>query len=202
MSSSTNDTVCSGSFTTTGATPASDTSILKVKTQEASLAMDVNVPTFPRPRRRKLVRYSTLEIRSYPLCLGDNPAVRGNLPLALDYSQPCETRLMGLEDYERQRGPRAKNQEGFRLSQFARTQVLDQAKVEPSHLRECTKKVRLVQQQRGWTNRIRSLEPIQEGWELIHKAVRNATWNRSQKQKERELLRRYRIPAPGRQEAI
>lgn len=196
MSSSTTETVASSessSFIMPNSAPERTPSgILKIKSQEASLGTCLVVPPYSRRVRSKRVRYSTLEIKSYPLCLGDNPAVRGSLPLALDYFQPCETLLLGLEDYERQRPPRADNHEELRLSQAARRRRLEPEQVKPQQLRRCLGTVRLVQQQRGWTHRTRALEPVQEGLEQIQKAVGNATWNRRRKEKERELLSPYK----------
>ena len=64
--------------------------------------------------------------------------------------------------------------------------------VKPKQVRKCLQSVRQAQQQRGWTNRTQALEPIQEGLELLHKAVGNATWNRRRKEKERAMLEPYR----------
>ena len=170
---------------------ATASSILKVKTQEASLAIDMETLRRRRPRRKK-VRHSTLEIRSYPFCLGHNPAVRGGLPLALDYSQPCETEVMRMDDYERQRPPRKKHCDDLRLSPSDRQECLNASQIGLQELCQCMKGIKRIQHQRGWTQRTRPLEPSQEGLEVICKSVGNATWNRRRKGNERELLRAYK----------
>lgn len=185
-SSTTAETLSSSSFEDLPDTTSS--SVLKVKTQEASLVTVKKSST----RRIRKVRFSTLEVRVYPLCLGDNPAVRDRLPIQLDYSKPCEMMVMGLEDFERKRPPRRQKSDDLRLSLTARKLRLGLDQVQPDQVRKCLQTVRQTQQQRGWTHRTQALEPIQERLETLHKAVGNATWNRRRKSKEREMLGPYK----------
>ncbi|CAB9527265.1 expressed unknown protein (Partial), partial [Seminavis robusta] len=145
-------------------------SILKIKTQEESLAaesMEAQLPARRRRGCRKRVYFTEVQFMLFPLCLGDNPSVRDGLPLALDYSALPQCHVEGLETYERRRRPSSlrsssgntgsktfkprRTLEELRLSKQARRERLDPLEYKHWELRRCAQRVRLQQSQREWT---------------------------------------------------
>ena len=67
-----------------------------------------------------VVQFSTVHIRQYSLCLGDNPSVSEGPPISLDWNYGDE-RSYKLEEYEQQ-----KEGEVLRVSSKGRQQILKQ----------------------------------------------------------------------------
>jgi hypothetical protein len=177
-------------------------SILRVKTQDQSLAKEV--PSLHQkailqrsfPRRR--VRFSEIYVRNFPCCLGDNPSIHGGLPLALDYAVEPSVQVEAVNDYERHRKDQRKtNPKDLILSKDDRRLRLDELEYTSWELNVCKRQVRTQQLQRGWTNTTRNLDPVQETLEVAAKAVANATWNRRRNQKEQKWLMAYRVKPMG-----
>ena len=161
-------------------------------------------------RRQRRVRYSDLEIATYPVCLGDNPSVHGGFPLQLDYSQIPLQETHEIGDYERiqakrraSRPPRplpANRHHSVRvLSASQRSERLARTSprtYSPADLKASVASVRKVQLQRYRTHLIGSyaMEPVQEGLEMVRRALWNVTFNRTHKQKEREWMKPYTKP--------
>ena len=89
---------CAGTTTTTTAATATSTS--------------------PKPAK-KTVQFSDLEIRTYPVTLGDNPSVSSGPPLTLDWNYTT-THTFAVETYESQRPPASRR----KLSEMALPQSL------------------------------------------------------------------------------
>ena len=158
-------------------------------------------------RRQRRVRYSVVEINTYPVCLGDNPSVHGGFPLQLDYTQIPLQETHQVAEYERSQEKRRANRPrrplpanrhhsvrvltaSQRSERLAKTSPRTYA---PADLKKSAASVRKIQLQRHRTHLIGSyaLEPVQEGLELVRRAVWNATLNRTHKQKEREWMKPY-----------
>ena len=63
-----------------------------------------------RSKKSESVAFSTVEISSYPVILGDNPACSVGLPLQLDWT-PHTKETYDLENFERSRGSRRREGE-------------------------------------------------------------------------------------------
>jgi hypothetical protein len=74
---------------------------LKIKTQTESLKKTVSSSTDDRS-----VFFSTLEIRTYPLRLGDNPSISSGPPLTISWDSEGDPLVVELEDYEESRPTR------------------------------------------------------------------------------------------------
>jgi len=69
------------------------------------LSSSSNCRNYPQTQLERKVSFSNLEIREYPITLGDNPGGTMGPPISLDY-QKGETQMVMLEDYENKRPPR------------------------------------------------------------------------------------------------
>mmetsp|Transcript_42201 Transcript_42201/g.128032 ORF Transcript_42201/g.128032 Transcript_42201/m.128032 type:complete len:304 (-) Transcript_42201:74-985(-) len=76
-----------------------------------------------RHQKPKTVAFSTVQVREYSICLGDNPACTSGPPLSVswDYCQPrCEK---DVTEYEKRRGPRLRGHQ-LKLPPEARRVIL------------------------------------------------------------------------------
>jgi len=92
-------------------------SCLKVKTQEESLKKKISSS----PEDDRGVYFSTLEIRTFPLRLGDNPSAAGP-PLTIAWD-PEHTTSHDVDDYEEARGER-RSLEQLKVSRLVRQEWL------------------------------------------------------------------------------
>jgi hypothetical protein len=75
-------------------------------------------------RRSLSASFSTLEIREYPITLGDNPGGVNGPPISLDFNySKRRTQIIALEDYETSRLPRRKRDD-LRMDANMRTWML------------------------------------------------------------------------------
>ena len=73
-----------------------------------------------------------------------------------------------------------------------RHDVLRKVGYSTNEIREYAKLAAIARNQRKATKERMNLEPLQYRMELTYRGVRNATWNRSNKKKEREWLKQWR----------
>ena len=109
---SSSTTACSGSSPTSSRRRP-------LKSAMAHTCADTATATATPKPTQKSVQFSTLEIRTYPVTLGDNPSVSCGPPLTLDWNYTT-THTFGVESYESQRPPTSRR----KLSEMALPQSL------------------------------------------------------------------------------
>lgn len=97
-----------------------------------------------RPNRN--VGFSHLDIRSYPVILGDNPSVSAGAPLAIDW-QHFHTCMMDIDEYECGR-PTRRNKSEMRIPKFERFEILERAGEVDDKVEEAIKKVEVIKKKR------------------------------------------------------
>ena len=88
-------------------------------TAETSAAAITTTSAIPKPTTPKSVQFSNLEIRTYPVTLGDNPSVSSGPPLTLGWNY-TSTHTFPVATYESQRPPASRR----KLSEMALPQSL------------------------------------------------------------------------------
>lgn len=97
-----------------------------------------------RPNRN--VGFSHLDIRSYPVILGDNPSVSAGAPLAIDWKH-FHTCMMNIDEYECGR-PTRRNKSEMRIPKFERFEILERAGEVDDEVEEVVKKVEVIKKKR------------------------------------------------------
>lgn len=107
-----------------------DDAAMKVETGAASAVCEARVARVPQPRQypadtsegrrtRKSgsgVSFGTVDIVEFRRAIGDNPAVSGGVPIALDYrNEPVRTLKVGVVEYDRSRRDRGRRSHGLAL---------------------------------------------------------------------------------------
>jgi len=94
------------------------------------------------------VRFSTVDVRDYSLCLGDNPSVSRGAPISLDWDYVKENSYE-LNSYECERfHGRRIDKDQFKRPSLQRIQLLKNLGYSRGEINEQTKKMQLVRQQR------------------------------------------------------
>merc|ERR1712238_553380 len=106
-------------------------------------------------KKKKVVRFSTVNIREYNVCLGDNPSVARGAPISLDWQYGEEiSHVFG--DYEQQQqqqqAPERTTTE-FKRTSLERIQLLKQIGYSRKEIQNATHRVQKIRQQRFQTRR-------------------------------------------------
>jgi len=145
--------------------------------------------------RTTVVKFSTLEIREYPLCIGDNPGAASGPPISLDWAwytgeegddEDPGILVLDLEQYESYRGTR-RTLQGMCRGERRRTYILQKEWGYTMHqIRAATRPVNITRAQRKKT-----LNSFNGGLHKLHyfieKVVRAITGG-GRKRKEKELM--------------
>jgi len=102
--------------------------------------------------KEKEVRFSTVNVRSYDLCLGDNPSVARGAPISLDWYYGDE-RSYELDDYEQQQQHHADkdNEHKLKRPSLERMHLLKQIGYSRREIKEATRRVDKIRKQRFQT---------------------------------------------------
>eukprot|EP00980_Cylindrotheca_fusiformis_P030861 scaffold25535_cov117-Cylindrotheca_fusiformis.AAC.4 len=133
------------------------------------------------------VSFSSIEVREYPLCIGDNPGCKRGVPIAIDWEYNQESRF-SVDDYEEAAAPgrvvKIPPPQRFKMLQktemYSRNEIMKQLK-----------RVEADRQRRQITRQFLKSQPIEEYVEGVKRAVLNATVRRNSKRREREFLQPF-----------
>jgi hypothetical protein len=120
-------------------------------------------------KKTKSVSFGNIEVREYPMVLGDNPSCRDGLPVSLgwEYAQLC---LMDVDDYEHDRPPR-RCLGDFVLRWMDRRQIVKRI-ASTQELLTATSKVKKAQLQRERTIRRLKYQHAEELAESLSRKFR------------------------------
>mmetsp|Transcript_35754 Transcript_35754/g.38741 ORF Transcript_35754/g.38741 Transcript_35754/m.38741 type:complete len:241 (-) Transcript_35754:97-819(-) len=108
-------------------------------------------------KKKKVVRFSTVHIREYQVCLGDNPSVARGAPLSLDWQYENEIRIDLTEYDEQQQHTTIKREHhddaDFKRSSLERIQLFKQLGYSRQEIHTATQRVQKIRQQRFHTRR-------------------------------------------------
>ncbi|CAJ1960139.1 unnamed protein product [Cylindrotheca closterium] len=134
------------------------------------------------------VSFSSIEIRQYPLCMGDNPGCLRGVPISMDWKHTEEISL-GLDEYEECRGEPS---ETIAIPPHKRFEMLQRTKLYTRcEIMKTLQKVEADRERRKASSRDSEKEEYIEG---LKRGILNKTLRRKKKQKERELLLPYLSP--------
>lgn len=139
---------------------------------------------------RRTVKFTSLEIREYPICIGDNPAVTMGVPITIDWAHDGKL-ICTVEEYEEHR-PAPRSMAQLRMPSRHRDDLLRRIGYSRRDIMEGTKYATMARNQRKRTTETLNLACAQEFIELTRRAALNATFRRGAKRKEREFLEQYK----------
>lgn len=96
----------------------------------------------------KELRFSTIEIREYPICVGDCPTLTGGPPVTIDWSH-TDTLLVNVDDYEKEHPSRDRVvDDDLMLPALCRYERLIEAGYTEDELCEATRLAEILARQR------------------------------------------------------
>jgi len=106
-------------------------------------------------KKKKVVRFSTVHIREYQVCLGDNPSVARGAPLSLDWQHGEElSHAVFGDDYEQQQQKHDRiTTTDLKRSSLERIQLFKQLGYSRQEIQTATQRVQKIRQQRFHTRR-------------------------------------------------
>ena len=143
----------------------------------------------------KKVSFSTLEIREYPICVGDNPAVTVGVPITIDWAHDGEF-TCSVEEYEEHRSnPRTMIE--LRMPSRCRADMLRRLGFSRQDIMQGTKSANIARNRRKRTIELLRLSLVFETIEMTKRATLNATFRRTTKKKERAFLSTFASGTKG-----
>jgi hypothetical protein len=137
----------------------------------------------------KKVSFSTLQIREYPICVGDNPAVTMGVPITIDWIHDSEV-VCTVEEYEEVR-PISRSMLELRMPNRCRVNLLRRLGFSRLEILEGTKQANITRYRRKRTCETLALSPVQEMLERAKRGTLNATFRRGAKRKERKMMNSF-----------
>jgi len=147
---------------------------------------------------RKNVRFSTLEIREYPMCMGDSPACARGIPIAIGWEYITAHTDIPVDEYELLR-PRRREKQELKMESLDRIRLLKQEgfgysrKEIQEAISEVDKERRRRQKTRNWLR----LAPIEEACETVIRDVLHCTIWRSRKHRMDQYLEPFKNQGQG-----
>jgi len=179
--------------------------ILSVRTQCESVSTDCQelLAAASRNRRKERLqkhgmnesefraRFSTVEIREYPIIFGDNPGGIGGAPLSIDWVH-FEKILLEVDDFEQERPARRDSSE-LRMPPELRDRILRHVGYSRREIVELQRPVMLARAQRSQTVNTLSFQSVHELQEKLMRKMKNAFTLGNKKRKEKKFLEHFVI---------
>ena len=138
------------------------------------------------PSEKKAVTFKTIEIRFYPLCLGDNPAGIQGAPVSIDWDHIAEVTTT-IDEYETQREQPSRMSFELRMPWELRWYRLCEAGYGESEIMHSIKVADQIRLRRIRTTDTLLLSGIHYFFECLRRGIKNATVRREAKIVEREF---------------
>lgn len=142
---------------------------------------------------RKSVRFSNVQIREYPLTIGDNPSCELGVPISIDW-WPVAEHTTSVNDHQEAvvgRRPHNKTEDELRLPAQFRDIMVREAGFSSEQMRRAVHRVNVQKMERRATVDGIPQQSVEEAIERALRGLWNATVNRGGKQKEREMIQQW-----------
>lgn len=136
------------------------------------------------------VSFHTVEIREYPIRLGDNPAVTEGPPITIGWKPMSEPVTLLVDDYEGSRPPR-RTQLEMAIPLAIREDMVKHAGHSRKEMQELTKSVNIVKAKRRRTVETMKMDNFHYGVERLQRGLGNLL-KPGKKKKENEMIRSAR----------
>lgn len=151
-----------------------------------------DVQKVPEPSKLELksvpsVVFGTVQVRCYPVIVGDNPSVSAGPPLSIDWEHMSSSEY-DLERFERSRSGRRESF-SLKIPPYIRNEILDRCGECLDEIYERVREVRTAKEQRELTLRNLVWSGIHESTEKFQRGLKNATTGRREKMKQRLMMK-------------
>eukprot|EP00980_Cylindrotheca_fusiformis_P017511 scaffold5493_cov166-Cylindrotheca_fusiformis.AAC.1 len=134
------------------------------------------------------VRFSHVQIREYPICIGDNPSTTEGPPISLGWEYDEEKEIPVDENEQKKR----RSLEELTLSNLKRMARLHSCGYDKAEIKKAIMETNVERDRRQETVDGLKNQKAHERFESMKRAVLNATFKRAQKKRERDLLKPYK----------
>lgn len=118
------------------------------------------------------VKFSSIDIRSYKITLGDNPSCSYGPPISLDWEYSNNIK-MSIDEYEKSRGARRKSYQMQMNSQY-REKLLQTWDITPDEIQYRVKELKLVRKGRDRTKMMLPFRKIEDIAESMKRKAKRA----------------------------
>jgi hypothetical protein len=132
-------------------------------------------------KETRTVQFGTVEIRSYDLCIGDNPSVSYGTPVSLDwtYETICPAGDVSIDVYESSKPRQRRNLRQMMMNSYHRRHILQlHWSASEADCVAAERAVNRLRQQRGLTKALLPLAPLEDGlssaWRKLQRAAGRA----------------------------
>lgn len=144
--------------------------------------LDVRWEESDRPYRNLSVSFADVEVRSYPIILGDNPAVSAGPPLTIDWD-PSDLVACSVDEYEKDREGIIRGIIELKIPSDIRFQMLTKT-VKTAEIAKRTKEMTDLKRQRLETTSMLYRASKEEKVEKFVRGFRNLVTNKKKKEKQ------------------
>lgn len=159
-------------------------------TSASSPASPATSRTAQEPHVATKVSFSQIQIREYPIIVGDNPSIMTGVPITIDWEFVQELEF-ALEEYEASR-PQHRTMVELRIPGKHRDAILKRQGFSLADRNRGKKAANITKSRRKRTSDTEQLSSAVEAMEKMKRATLNATLYRRRKQKERTFLSPYK----------
>jgi hypothetical protein len=135
------------------------------------------------------VRFSSVEVREYPICMGDNPGSFKGAPISMDWDF-FASKTLPVDDFELR--PRRLQMQQFYMDPLQRVLILKRVGYSGDEIKEGTARVNELRARRQRTKDSLRFTPFFESSERVIRGILNQTIYRSRKKDERNYLKKYK----------
>lgn len=133
-----------------------------------------------------VVSFGAVEIREYPITIGDNPGARRGPPVTIEWEHQS-TASMRLDEYEAHRPPRRRGPEII-MTSSVREDMLRSAGFSRGEIQGAVKRANIARNSRKRTEELMQLSSLQEAAEKLKRGALNKVFMRGRKKKERKYI--------------
>lgn len=147
--------------------------------------------TIDRKTKRSLVQFTTVQIREYPLIIGDNPSCELGVPITIDWKPLRQYTTSVNEHQQEEASPHHTNENELRISPQVREGMIRHAGFHCEQIRRAVHRVNIKKMERRQTLDSLCTQSTEEMIELVWRGFWNATIYRRSKQKQRNMIQQW-----------
>jgi hypothetical protein len=136
----------------------------------------------------KTVQFSFVQIREFPLCIGDNPSPNRGVPISISWNHIAE-RVLTIDENEAK--PKRQGDD-LKISSLDRVRLLKEAGFSGRAIQVASKEIDVHRQHRQQTNKNLKWAELHESFDRGKNAILNATTKRAAKKRERKMLQPWK----------
>merc|ERR1719232_2180537 len=138
----------------------------------------------------RVISFSTVVIREYPIIIGDNPSTRKGPPLSIAWNSISDVSV-DIDNFEEIRGPNRRVEAKMYLFSDHRVNLLRSLGFSTKHIREGVKTANIGRRKRQKTVENLNLSGMHENFEYFKRNTCNLLLLGRRKKKEREYLKKH-----------